>query len=243
MKLRPLILPVLAAIGMGSVYFLPTAGDVAQSAVKMDLPGNLGGWQLRPIPASKVEIDTLAPDTEFSKAECYRPRKFEFFADGRPVPDVLNLSIVLSGTDINNSIHRPERCMPAQGHRIVSSTDRVIKTENDGEITVRRLMSVQSLRPNGDSTEKLELNCLTYYFFVGHDHITSDHLGRTLLDIKDRLIYGRDQRWAYVSASTWYGNIPWIEGELVGEEEAEEKLSEFVSQFAEKQINWDQVAR
>lgn len=242
MKIRPLILPVFAALTLGAVYFLPTAGDVAQSAVAMDLPSTFGEWELRIIPASKVEIDTLAKDTEFSKAECYRAREFEYFEDGRRVPDILNLSIVLSGTDINNSIHRPERCMPAQGHRITSSTDRVLKSEEGREITVKRLLSVQRITTNDDSPKKLNLNCLTYYFFVGHNRITNDHLGRTFLDIKDRLIHGRDQRWAYVSASMWYGDIPWIKDKPVTEEEAEQKLSQFVAQFSDQQIDWDQIA-
>ncbi|MEP2777034.1 MAG: EpsI family protein [Luteolibacter sp.] len=241
MKLRPLILPAFASLALASIYFLPSAGEVAQSAVSMELPNTFGEWQLRNIPASKIEVDTLAKDTEFSKAECYRVREFEFFPDGSPVPDILNLSIVLSGTDINNSIHRPERCMPAQGHRIMSSTDRTLKSTDGREITVKRLMSFQRISTNEARTEQLELNCLTYYFFVGHDRITNDHLGRTLLDIKDRLLYGRDQRWAYVSAAMWYGDIPWIKERPVTEEEADRKLSEFVSQFATSQIDWDQV--
>jgi hypothetical protein len=242
MKLRPIILPAFALLFLGSVYLLPTAGDMAQSAVSMELPGAFGDWQLRNIPASKVEIETLAKDTEFSKAECYRAREFEFFPDGNAVPDILNLSIVLSGKDLNNSIHRPERCMVAQGHVILSSTDRTLKSEGGREVTVKRLMSRQRISTIQDPPQQLDLNCLTYYFFVGNDRITNDHLQRTLLDMKDRLIHGRDQRWAYVSASMWYGDIPWIKDKPVTEEEAERKLSEFVSQFADKQIDWDQVA-
>lgn len=241
MKLRPFILPVFALLLLGSVYLLPTAGEMAQSAVSMELPGSLGEWELSNVPASKVEIDTLAKDTEFSKAECRRPREFEYFPNGSSVPDILNLSIVLSGKDLNNSIHRPERCMPAQGHQIMSSTDRTLISEGGREITVKRLISVQRITTNEDSPKQLQLKCLTYYFFVGHERITNDHLGRTLLDMKDRLVYGRDQRWAYISASMWYGDIPWIANKAVTEAEADRKLTEFVTKFSEKQINWDQV--
>lgn len=241
MKLRPLLLPAFASLLLGSVYLLPSAGDMAQSAVSMELPDTLGEWKLTNIPASKIEIDTLAKDTEFSKAECRRAREFEYFPNGTAVPDILNLSIVLSGKDLNNSIHRPERCMPAQGHRITSSTDKTLMSEGGRAITVKRLMSVQHITTNEDTPKQLELKCLTYYFFVGHDLITNDHLGRTLLDMKDRLIHGRDQRWAYVSASMWYGDIPWIAEKEVTEEEADRKLNEFVSRFAEQQIDWEQV--
>lgn len=243
MKLRPMILPAFASLLLGSVYLLPTAPDMAQSAISMELPDTLGEWKLNNIPASQVEIDTLAKDTEFSKAECRRGREFEYFPDGSPVPDILNLSVVLSGKDLNNSIHRPERCMPAQGHQILSSEDRELTSEGGKVITVKRLMSVQYITIDADPPKKLELKCVTYYFFVGHDRITNDHLGRTLLDMKDRLLHGRDQRWAYVSASMWYGDIPWIPENKITEEEADRKLTEFVSRFAEKQIDWDQVSR
>jgi len=113
---------------------------------------------------------------------------------------------------------------------------------NGRTVTVKRLRSVQRIPTNQERTEHLELNCLTYYFFVGHDSITNNHLQRTLIDMKDRLVKGMDQRWAYVSTSMWFGEMPWMEGASVGEDEVDEKLSDFVSTFAEKQIDWDQVA-
>lgn len=240
MKASPLLLPVFVAAALGSIYFLPSAGEVAQSAVRMDLPGEHGGWFFREQLASKEERQTLAKDTEFSKAICLKPRTGEFDAEGRIVPDRIDLSVVLSGADINNSIHRPERCMPAQGHNILTTTDRTIGLANGRTIEVKRLRSVQRLPTNKENTEFMELNCVTYYFFVGHDRITNDHLGRTFVDMKDRLLKGMDQRWAYVSASMWFGEMPWIETEIP-EAEADAKLTDFVKRFAEEQINWDQV--
>lgn len=240
MKMKMLILPLFVAGSLGSIYFLPSAGEVAQSAVNMDLPERSGGWQLQKIPASQAEIETLAKDTKFAKAVCFTARPGEFNDEGYAIPDRVDISVVLSGADINNSIHRPERCMPAQGHRILDSSDRVVVLDNGRQVTVKRLKSVQRMPTNEERTEFLQLNCVTYYFFVGHDRITNDHLGRTLVDMKDRVLRGMDQRWAYVSASMWYGDVPWIEAE-VSEDEADEKLSDFVVRFAEDQIDWDQV--
>lgn len=241
MKLRPFILPLFLVLTLAAVYFLPTAGDVAQSAVIMDLPEkeNPSGWYFKAIPPSEAEIGTLAKDTEFSKAECYRIRPGEFDANGNPLPDLLYVSVVLSGADINNSIHRPERCMPAQGHQILESTNRTLGVKGGHSVTAKRLKSIQRL-PKETEGEFLELKCLTYYFFVGHDTITNDHLGRTFTDMKDRLLKGMDQRWAYVSVSMWYGDMPWLEAN-VSEEEAEEKLADFVAKFSATQIKWDQV--
>ncbi len=239
MKLRALILPLFICGTLSAVYFLPSAGEIAQSAVKMELPSSSGSWHFKKIPPSEAELGTLAKDTEFSKAECYSIRPGEFDENGNPLPDMLFVSVVLSGTDINNSIHRPERCMPAQGHQILESTDRPVQVRGGRSVTAKRLKSIQRL-PTATEGEFNELNCITYYFFVGHDSITNDHLGRTFTDMKDRLIRGMDQRWAYVSVSMWYGNLPWLEPD-VSEEEADRKLSDFVSTFSESQINWNQV--
>lgn len=242
MRLLPFSVPVVLLIGLGAIHLLPDAGKaMAPSAVEMEIPNALGKWSARLIPPSQDEIATLAADTTFSKAICLSPRSGEIdLASGLAVPDRIDLSIVLSGHDLNNSIHRPERCMPAQGHVIGESSDVIISLSDGRELHARRLLSVQSIPVNDSRTEYMSYNCVTYYFFVGHRTITHDHLERTLIDIKDRLLHGMDQRWAYVSASMWYGKVPWIEDE-VSREEADEKLLNFLTDFADKQIDWSQI--
>jgi Protein of unknown function (DUF3485) len=244
MKKKSWILPLFLGASFSAIYLLPKVGAVAQSAVKMELPATSGDWILRGQSPSQSEIEILKGDTQFSKAVCLAARPGERDEDGQIIPDRLDLSIVLSGADINNSIHRPERCMPAQGHSILSSSDRILKLSNGREFKIKRLVSIQSQQINKDSgrEEYVKHQCLTYYFFVGHDRVTNDHLGRTLIDMKDRLVYGMDQRWAYTSASMWYGKIPWIKTEVT-EAEADEKLQKFLAGFTEKQINWNQVKR
>ncbi len=245
MKSRFLILPLFVAGTLSSIYFLPSAGTTAQSAVQMDLPDGYGAWHFEKYPPSEKEIKTLAPDTEFAKAVCTSPRPGEFDEIGRQLPDRIDLSVVLSGVDINNSIHRPERCMPAQGHQILSSSDKTVTLADGKSLTVKRLLSVQRLpTASEEGSDHLEFKCVTYYFFVGHDTITNDHMERTFIDMKDRLIKGMDQRWAYVSVSMWYGEMPpehWLAGTVIPEEEADRKLTDFVTNFSKNQIDWDQV--
>jgi len=234
------LLPVTLVLGLSMIHVLPSVGDIAESAVNMELPNVEEGWNLQLIPPSEAEIRTLAADTEFAKAVCMRPRPRPFFDTSDPQFDRIDFSIVLSGHDLNNSIHRPERCMPAQGHNILSSRNISIELNNGRMITARRLLSVQSIPANEQRTEFLKLNAITYYFFIGHDRITHDHLSRTLIDMKDRVMRGMDQRWAYATTSSWFGELPWLESE-VSEEAADEKLIEFIRGMAERQINWDQV--
>jgi hypothetical protein len=242
MKSKIWLLPLFLGGTMSAIYFLPKVGTVAQSAVKMELPNSSGNWTFKNLPPSPEELGTLSPDTQFSKAICLSARPGETNLDGYAVPDRVDLSIVLSGADLNNSIHRPERCMPAQGHNITSSSSQMLKLSNGRQLATKRLVSIQSQRlaSTKEREEYVKFNCLTYYFFVGHDRVTNDHLERTMLDMKDRLIRGMDQRWAYASVSMWYGKVPWIEKEVT-QAEADGKLQKFLEDFTEKQIKWDQI--
>lgn len=240
MKLNLWLLPLLLGGSLSAVYVLPKAGETAQSAVSMELPGEFGGWSYEKIPASETEVQTLGPDTGFAKAICLKARPGEISNDGHLVPDRMDLSVVLSGYDMNSSIHRPERCMVAQGHSITSSSDVKVAAPGGRSFPVKRLRSIQTIK-NQKNEVVGNFPCVTYYFFVGHDRISNDHLERTLVDMKDRLARGLDQRWAYVSVSTWYGKIPWITAKEVSEAEADEKLTQFLASFAEKQISWEQI--
>jgi hypothetical protein len=240
MNWKLLSLPLLISSGLGSIYLLPNVGKVAESAIRMELPQEEGEWMFRKNLPSKEELEALAKDTQFSKATCFRARPGEFTADGYRNADIVDLSVVLSGYDLNNSIHRPERCMPAQGHINLFGSDVTIKLSNGRDLTVRRL---RSTRRSSDSEEGQvkELECVTYYFFVGHDRVAHDHLQRTLLDMKDRLVRGMDQRWAYASFSMCYGRMPWYPDAEITEQEADRKLVEFVTAFADQQIEWKQI--
>lgn len=240
MNFRALFLPLFLGAGLCSIYFLPRAGGVSNSAIAMELPSNFGHWSLNQTSATTMEIETLGADTKFSKADCYSARPGEYTEEGRPIPDFINLSLVLSGYDLNSSIHRPERCMPAQGHTILNSKDVKISLNNGREFEAKRLLSIRKVSTE-DSKVTQEWKCITYYFFVGYDHVTNDHLTRTFLDMKDRLVRGMDQRWAYASATIYYGSVPWIPDREVSEEEADKKLRDFVAKLAEKQIQWGQI--
>lgn len=244
--MKAVILALFMGSGLGGVYLLPQVGLVAQSAVNMKLPEHSGSWTFQNQPATEAEIGTLAKDTEFSKALCYRERPGGGLnAYGNPSYDQMQLSIVLSGADINNSIHRPERCMPAQGHQITGSSSRILKLPNGREFPAKRLVSIKTTPDSRvrDREVYWKASCLTYYFFVGHDRVSNDHYGRTFYDMKDRLMRGMDQRWAYVSVSMLYGKIPGEDGEGESEAEADAKLVKFLTDFSEEQINWTQITR
>lgn len=238
---RSITLPLIVGLILSAVYFLPKSGEMLPSAIGMDLPSFIDGWTLQKKPPSPEEIANLAKDTIFSKATCLKARDGEYdLLTGQAIPDRIDLSIVFSGHNLNDSIHRPERCMPAQGHTIAKTTEVTIPIADGKNFKVRRLLSTQSIPLNKDHTEYRDFACVTYYFFVGNSDITHDHYARTFLDMKDRLFLGVDQRWAYVSISMWYGDLPWVQ-KKIPLEEADSKIKEFISELGKVQIDWEMV--
>lgn len=111
------------------------------------------------------------------------------------------VSIVMSGQDLDNSIHRPERCLPAQGWSIADS--RVSAISGGGSpaaLKATRLHNVQKrLTKDGQA---IPVYNLMYYWFVGWNVSTPSHLTRTYMDIRDRILYGYNQRWAYITVAS-----------------------------------------
>jgi len=241
MRASPWLLPLVMAVALSVVYVLPKAGAIAESAARMELPRQSVGWTFEAKAPSEEEIKTLGPETRFSKAVCYRPRPEQVTLDGRVMADFMEISIVLSGSDLNTSIHRPERCMPAQGHQILQSKSVPLQVKGGRNFSARRLLSVRNIPSRETGGAPVKLDCVTYYFFVGRNRITENHMERTIIDMKDRLLHGMDQRWAYVSATMIYGTPPWMEGREFPLDEADKKLAEFLSEFVADQIDWEKI--
>jgi Protein of unknown function (DUF3485) len=188
-----LTLVILAAIGLGAVIALPKTIEMMPSAVKMEWPAQVGDWvKVRDTLPSSQELNILAKDTSFSNAE---------YIDARTNVH-LNVGIVLSGMDPNNSIHRPERCLDAQGHTNIVAMPVMVKTNDGHDLPVTRLhtrMDKEIPGQEGEAPQRVQLNFVTYYWFIGNNLITGSHYTRTVQDIMDRVMSGSAQRWAYIT--------------------------------------------
>ncbi len=236
MKHRALILVAVLGAGMSSIFLLPPF-KVAESAMSLEIPKTIGSWQTVPIEPTEKEIKSLAGDTRFSKALC-----------GLPKPgggwDRADLSIVLSGQDLANSIHRPERCLGAQGHDIYGTEKVSIEVPGGRQLPMRQLLSVVK---EGQSKDDLhDVRYLTYYFFVGKDGITSEHRTRVLADMSNRLQNGEAQKWAYVLVSMHFkepgDKDPYV-ADYPDRVTADQKVRELLGDIAASNINWQQVTK
>jgi EpsI family protein len=188
---RLMVLFFVLAAGLSVVFLLPKSASNQPIGVRLALPQYLGRWYGVDERITDRELATLAPDTEFA-------RKTYTDASG----NTLFVSIVLSGHDLDNSIHRPERCLPAQGWTIMDSRRLQIplKPSDGGKLEVTRLRDVQRISTRDG--KGAQLYNLDYYWFVGYNRITASHLRRTWLDIYDRVVHGYTQRWAYVTVAS-----------------------------------------
>lgn len=212
---RLLLLQLLLALGLGAVFFLPKVAHSTPQGIELALPGDVGRWYGEDQKISDLELKVLAGDTEFAR---------KLYTDG--LGNQVFVSIVLSGHDLDNSIHRPERCLPAQGWSIADSKVVSIPGRGDSStpLAATRLHNVRKVALKDGGT--VQIYNLTYYWFVGWNVTTPSHLTRTYIDIRDRILHGYNQRWAYITiASTITKDL-----QKFGKDEAETDamLQEFV---------------
>ena len=182
-RLLVLLLALLA--GLSSIFVLPKHAGNQPVGIVLALPDYIGQWYGQSAVVTEKEIAVLGRETEFC-------RKTYFNGLG----DQIYVSIVLGGQDMNTSIHRPERCLPAQGFTIVDSRVETIPM-SPRPLSVTRLHDMRPVGKSGDKT--LSEYSLNYYWFVGCTETTPSHTSRNLIDMRDRLLQGYNQRWAYVT--------------------------------------------
>ncbi len=219
MTKRLAILFVVLLCGFSSIWLLPKSfalqisalpGGLRDPGQTYDLPNLIGYWSGgKPRKASEKEIKVLATDTQFLKKSYLRqntavmPPRLPLDATDQQRElantryEELEVSIVTSGSDMGNSIHRPERCLVAQGFSI-SGDKKLLLQVNGRSLPVKRLVATQHVKDE-KTGQIYHFQNLTYYWFMGHYALTNDHYERTYLDTKDRLIQGYDQEWAYAT--------------------------------------------
>ena len=175
--LRKLIITqFVLAFGLGAIYLLPKTYGIRESAIIMTLPSQLGEWEGKHSEPSPQVLASLADDTGYEQAEFYRPTEGRYQKFDR-----ISAFIVLSGDDMNNSIHRPERCLDAQGFDILETSVVSLDVGYGSSLPARRLLCRH--RETGFSR-------ISYYWFTGAAIITPSHYKRTLTDMWDRLVTG-----------------------------------------------------
>jgi EpsI family protein len=214
---RLLSVLLVLIIGFGSVFVLPRTSQSSPAGIALVLPNYIGDWIGEDGSVSDREREVLAKDTQFAR------KNYTNLAG-----DKISVSIVLSGDDMTNSIHRPERCLPAQGWSVQSSEKRVLPIADGKMLGVTKLRDVRPIELR-DKT-RATLRNVNYYWFVGYSDMTPSHLTRTGLDLRDRLLHGYNQRWAYVTVTANVSERLWRP------ERTEEETSAILEDFIQKLV-------
>ncbi|MEP6698972.1 MAG: exosortase C-terminal domain/associated protein EpsI [Verrucomicrobiota bacterium] len=214
---RLLTVELVLLAGFGAVLFLPHATKTSPAGIAMTLPNVVAAWLGDDAPVTDREREVLSKDTQFARKTYIGPQGDEIY-----------VSIVMSGDDMTNSIHRPERCLPAQGWTLQSSEKRVLPLRGGKSLELTKLHNYRAIEQPDKS--RPVLNNLSYYWFVGSTEMTASHLMRTEIDLRDRILHGYSQRWAYITVAA---NVSkgWTRPERT-EEETTEAVEQFIKDLA-----------
>jgi hypothetical protein len=97
-----------------------------------------------------------------------------------------------------------------------------------GTLKTTRLHNMRSVRT--DIGQPLTVNSLNYYWFAGHSNVTPSHFERTWIDIRDRLLKGRNQQWAYVTVMATITKDYEVFGRT--EKQTDELIQNFIRELA-----------
>ncbi|RYD76239.1 MAG: EpsI family protein [Verrucomicrobiaceae bacterium] len=186
-RLAILLLVVLG--GMSCAFVLPKKLGLQPVGIVPDLPEFMGEWWGRHMDVTQKERDTLGQDTEFAR---------KIYSNGRG-GQVL-ASIVLAGQDMMMAIHRPERCLAAQGWTFANPTRVTIDVPGKGRLEVTRVQNTKFVKGPDDTPVQIQNIC--YYWFAGSKDLTASHMERVWFDSRDRMMGGYVQRWAMIMISS-----------------------------------------
>lgn len=155
---------------------------------------------------ARSEKEALPEDTEFVKSA------YTNAAGAR-----LHTSIVLSGT-ARDSIHRPQRCLTAQGNALDGEYTLSVPLEGRDPLKIR---VIQASREFQTGEGPVYYYSYYAYWFVGQDRETPYHFGRMFWLAWDRVVRSKANRWAYIA----------VQGEREAEgREYEKNILDFVQQ-------------
>lgn len=171
-------------------WLVPSPKAGGEAGVVMQLPDEIDDLYGHDESVSDAELQILPKDTSYAR-KTYGP-------PGADAPDRILCSIVLSGAE-RRSIHRPERCLPAQGWRIDSSRTETIPLASGRELKVTALLLEKHVQRR--DAPPFTLRQYFLYWFVGKGVSTPYQTTRILMTYWDMLIHRVNQRWAYVIIS------------------------------------------
>ncbi|HVU28385.1 MAG TPA: exosortase-associated EpsI family protein [Verrucomicrobiae bacterium] len=177
--------------------------------MNIDLPTHVLDFISTNMPEPDVVSGYLPKDTSYAERVYFAPDGFQ-----------VQGTLILMGND-RTSIHRPEFCLAGQGFQVNSKTmvNIPIARPYSYELPVMKWSLSKSIKtPDG---QKQNFSALYVFWFVADNEETTGIVPMQLHMLRDQLLTGVLQRWAYVS---YY--VPCLPGQ---EEATFERLKKLIA--------------
>ncbi len=172
-------------LGQPGVKTRPLAGG---TNLEVLLPENLPGYKSELVPEASIVTNSLPPDTSFGQRLYTADDGFQSM-----------INVVLMGAD-RTSIHKPEICLVGQGWQFDGAATRPEKVRMTRpmayELSVMRVVAHIDTVDNGQPVKR---SCVYTYWFVDGNRFTARHNEWKWWLVKDFLLTGVLDRWAYVT--------------------------------------------
>lgn len=171
-------------LGEPGVKATPIPGHVM---MKIELPERVLDFASSNVPEPEVVLGYLPKDTSFVERYYQAP-------DGLWI----TATIILMGAD-RTSIHRPDYCLPGQGWTIGAKTAVHIPIVGEHAYELQALKwIIHNSFPMPDG-QKQEVSGVYVFWFVADNEQTANYVQFQYYLLRDLLLTGRLQRWAYIS--------------------------------------------
>ena len=116
-----------------------------------------------------------------------------------------------------------------------------ITTPKGRIVNVQQINSIIPIPPKQKGEDPFPIGYISYYYFVGHHQLTNDHWTRTFIDMKDRLLLGRDQQWSFVMVSFPYSLGKSAEQAEMNRENADKKIRQLLAELTDRLVKWNEM--
>jgi len=153
-----------------------------ESEAKLEPPPSAGDFRC-PACGGPMSVKSLGETTDTPKDTVILKRNYRS-GDGM----AYSMNVVIGGRN-RYSIHRAEQCLPAQGFLMEKTGTAALNLGGNRQLHVRKI----------DASRQGTNNATLIYWFVSKKRGCTSHVERILLDVWDRSVHNRINRWIMFS--------------------------------------------
>lgn len=228
---RALVFVVLGMLTVVVCHLFPNAATNPESGMVMHLPKETAKLQGIEVPVSRLEAETLPPDTTYLKMVYFE----KFLPAQVSRSRQMAVTLILAGSD-RRSLHEPEVCLDGQGWDLVKRTVIPIELAQDKLEVMELELGRWARRDDGSlikdqNGKKIRVRALYTYWWVAKEDSTPHSNERIMRTALNNMFRNVNDRWGYPSLFVPFDRrLPFDEGK----EEARARTVEFIQEFAPK---------